>query len=444
MKKKRRISIDRFGKRALMPALALFVSLSVAPALGVSAASQDTALVSPALCVLAQQNSMAKAGVVGNSIKFESDDFARAMNLSEISSVTITKAPPITDGELRLGSTVVAKGQTIRESNLSLLSYVPSSSNVSESSFGFSVNGSPLEMTCKLYMLDEVNYSPTLSTVSENYLNVSTHKNITLYGTLPCYDPDGDETVIEIVSYPETGILTLTDRSTGEYTFTPSQGRTGEDSFVYVARDIYGNYSASATVSLSVEKPSTSIVYADMENSPQYNAALTVTEKGIMSGTQVGSSVYFYPDRAVSRGEFLVMAMNAKGINEVFDSAKTVFADDASFSDDMRDYIAAAYELGYIQGEINEKGERCFYPDRTITRAEAAVMLSNILDAATPTVKPMFEDSSDIPAWASSSVYAMNHMGIMTATGGNISSTSTLTRGDAAQLLSALISVTEK
>lgn len=404
----------------------------------------DTDPVSPALCVLAEQHSMAKAAVRGNPIEFEHDDFARAMNLASISEITVTEVPPIADGELRVGSIVVEKGQRIRGDNLSILSYVASGDEIDESSFRFRVGKSPVEMTCFLYLLDEANEAPTLGFVPKASLNVSTHKNVTLYGTLSCYDPDGDETFIEIVSYPTSGILVLTDRRTGEYTYTPSAGASGKDSFTYVARDRYGNYSASATVSLSVLTPSTSVVYADLSADPCHSAAISMSEAGVMSGTQVGASTYFYPEATVTRGEFVVMAMKTVGITSVAPVKQSVFSDDASFSETTRNFVSAAYELGYLHGEFASDGSLMFYPERTITRAEAAVILANMIDAATPTVTPIFGDSAEIPAWAAPSVYSLSAMGILPTSQGNVSPRAFLTRGDAAMIFQALLRATER
>lgn len=395
--------------------------------------------VSPALYVLAEEYGMAMAGLTNTGIEFEKDDFKRATNLSKIESVTVTKIPPVADGELRLGNTVITGTQTISAANLSKLSFVAANKNATVSSFKFRVNSSPIDITCSLYMLDKYNASPVLNTESKNFLDVSTHKNVTLYGTLPCYDPEGDETIIEIVSYPETGSLILTDKNTGEYTFTPLGGFSGKDEFKYVARDVYGNYSASATVTVSVTKPTSSVVYSDMIDSPAYNAALTMTEKGIMCGASVGDKTYFYPEQTVSREQFIVMAMNSLGMTKLTNIEKTVFADDSDISDSMRNYIGVAYELGYIKGEVGKDGALCFYPDREITRAEAACILVNMIDAATPTVKVDFDDSKDIPTWAAPSIYSLNYMGIMTADGGNISPNEALTRGSAAEILTALI-----
>lgn len=403
-----------------------------------SAANTDSSLVTPALSVIAEDSGMAMAGLIGNSICFEAEDFERALNLSDVDSIVITQAPDTASGELRVGNIVVTSGQTVSGSSLSQLTYTASSNQSTRATFRFRTEDSGYDIPCELYLLSGYNHSPTLEDVSENYLNVSTHKNITLYGTLPCYDSDGDTTIIEIVSYPKSGILRLTDKYSGEYTYTPASGYSGKDSFVYVARDIYGNYSAAKTVSLSVVKSTLSVTFNDMTQSQHYNAALTMAEAGIMSGTQVGSDVYFYPEGSVSRGEFTVMLLNAIGINDVTDVSATIFADDADIPEYMKDYIATAYELGYING-IQTPNGLCFEATRSITRAEAAVMLGNVLDLSVPTVLPTFADSADIPAWAAPAIYSLNSVGVMSATDGNISATSTLTRGYAAQILANLM-----
>ncbi len=414
----------------------LFATLVLAmPAIG---AARSEAPLSPGLLVLAEESPMAMAGCSGSEISFEKDDFARAMNLSRITSVTITEIPPISDGELRLGNVVLNRSQTVSASSLSMLTYVPAREGVSTSSFRFTVNSSPVEMTCRLYMLNEVNHAPTLEMVPKTALTVSTHKNITLWGELPSYDPDGDKTEVEIVSYPSSGILTLTDRNLGTYTYTPGVNQVGKDSFTYVVRDPYGNYSASATVSLQIVKPSTSVVYADLTDTPGYNAALTVTEAGLMSGTDTQKGTMFRPDVTVSRGEFLVLAMKAIGIDDPGKATESVFADDSDLTAEERNYAAAAYRLGYIKGE--KSGDRlCFYPDRTITRAEAAVILGRMLNASAPTVKPTFTDAEEIPAFAEASIYSMTSLGILDSEDGCVQPLEQVTRMDAAEMLCALM-----
>ena len=406
--------------------------------LKVSAKASDAPL-SPALYILANDTDMAMAALRGSSISFSDKDFCRAMNLSKINSITITQAPQMTDGELRVGNRVISSGQTLSRAEIESLTYTPVGSGIYNSSFRFSVNGSPVDMVCRLYHLEKYNGAPTLSTAGKNFTDVSTHKDVTLYGSLPCIDPEGDETIIEIVSYPEAGSLVLTDKYKGEYTFTPASGYSGKDEFKYVARDKYGNFSAAGSVTLTVSKPKTAITFADMTNHKSYNAALTMAEEDIMSGTQVGSTTYFYPNKTVTREEFIVMSMNSLGMRDLTKVNKTVFADDAKISTSAKDYIGAAYELGYIKGELSDGGALYLHPDRAITKAEAACILTRMIDAATPTSKPVFSDADNIPTWAASSIYSLNYMGIMSAENGNIAPTAELTRADTATILAALM-----
>ena len=420
------------------------VAIAIVMAVGLGdggAVEQSSAVVSPALSVIAQDNGMALAGLVGNSISIDARDFARALNLSSVSSITVTEAPPVSDGELRVGTTVVNSGQTISAASLSLMSYTASGSST-KTTFRFRVNNSAYDIPCELFLLNELNYAPTLDSVPEAYLEVSTHRNITYFGSLPCHDPDGDQTVIEIVSYPRAGLLELTDRESGEYTYSPEAGYSGRDSFTYVARDKYGNYSASATVTLTVKRPTSTVSLVDMSRSPYHNAALSMIEEGIMSGTQVGTATYFYPDVQVSRGEFVVMAMHALGINEARPVSSTLFADDGDIPTEMKPYIAAAYELGYINGRTTDKG-LCFEASKSITRAEAAVIIGNMTDIALPTVLPTFKDGADVPAWAAPSLYSLSSAGILFSDGGRVDALANVTRADAAYMLSQLISYLE-
>jgi len=404
--------------------------------------AKETGLpISPALNCLAEQSPMAKSTLKGNSISFSASDFARAVNRSEISQITVTSVPPVSDGQLRVGTTVLGADQTLSAASIALMTYVPASDTVNSSEFRFRVDDMPYEMSCKLYVLDEQNHAPTISFAPKTALEVSTHKNVTYFGTLPCYDPDGDRTYIEIVSYPEKGVLDLKNRETGSYCFIPYEDSTGKDEFTYVARDMYGNYSPAATVSLNISKVQTSVEYVDLVDSPYHNAALTMTEKGIMSGTQIGGNTYFYPSESVSRSEFIVMAMNAAGVTQINNSSATVFADDATIPSHVKGYVSAAYDLGYIKG-VEKDGKLYFEPDREISRAEAAMVIASMLDAATPTVKPVFSDSSDIPAWAQASVSALNYMGVMpTLSDNSMAPASALTRGDAATILCNFMAV---
>lgn len=71
-------------------------------------------------------------------------------------------------------------------------------------------------------------------------------------------DEDGNNTIdrasIRIVSSPQNGSLSI-DPLTGIVTYTPNQGFTGIDNFVYTVKDVYGVESNQAFVNITVTAP---------------------------------------------------------------------------------------------------------------------------------------------------------------------------------------------
>ncbi len=396
----------------------------------------------PALNIISANFDMAKSGLTGHSPVFSRDDFCRALNLSSIESLTVLSLPEASNGRLLLGTTAVSVGQRISGANLDALVFSPASNEKTVSSFDFTVDDRGYTLTCAIYMLNKVNASPTVAHAAGITLDVDTHSNTPAFGKLSAHDPEGDALRFDIVSYPTHGVLMLTDTESGEYVYLPEGGYAGRDRFSYVARDKYGNYSASATVSLKVTRASTSIVYSDMITDPAYNAALTLTENGIMSGNQKGETWVFEPNTEVTRVDFTVMAMKAAGITDL-PSSVTGFADDADISSSALPYIAAAKQLGYIDGTKNDDGELCFMPNEKISRAEAALIVSRMIESGKllgdNATKPTFSDSKDIPAWAEVPVANLNQLGMLTDEDGRIDATGKLSRADAATMLAAVL-----
>lgn len=410
----------------------LLIVLSICFAVPLSA-KQETA-VSPALHILAAQNSVAKAGLVGEDIVFSADDFEKALNISTLSAVTVSELPAKTDGILYLGGSEVSEGQLVSTANLSHLRFVFSGEDVTDSSFCFSTNLGAYEIRCDLYALKYENAAPVILTSEATAVSVSTYKNVTVHNRMEAYDPDGDAMVFEILSFPQNGKLTVTDRTTGEYHYTPNSGYTGEDSFRYVVADKYGNYSSSAEVSLSVTSQRNSLVYGDMERNASHVAAISLTEQGIMTATELDGSYYFQPDAEVSRAEFLTMVMKCMEIEPIY-AEKTVFSDDADILAEHRSYVDTAQRLGHVCGKLNEAGELIFAPNDAITRAEAATILQNMMDLDVPVFKPFLMDANTVPVWAKDAVYALSAAGILEHDGGYVSGDSAVTKDVCAEML---------
>ncbi len=410
----------------------LFLSVTADAGITGSGGEQNRA-VSPALQIIAHYTPMAKAGLVGNEILFTPEDFERALNLSRVSSITITKAPDVTEGELFVGLVKLSAGQTITRGNLSLLSFAAAGDKVSRASFSFAVNNSSYSIDCNLYLLNKINRSP--SAVARGPLEVFTYRDIAVYGKLHAVDPEGDRLTYQIVTYPKNGALILTDDN-GSYVYFPNAGFTGRDSLTYVVYDTYGNYSSAAKVTLRVEKNSASLAYDDMKWHRAYSAAVKLTDKGIMSGTQIGDGYYFYPDQTVSRAEFLVMAMRAAGISNLPKVEYTGFYDDDDIATSMKSYVGAAARAGYIKGSYVE-GKLCFLPDKEITVSEAAVIIANIMGLSNDGSIAVLSENSGIPAWAKDAVWALCSAGVLEYE--DYDYNAPVTRGDAAVMLAAMM-----
>ncbi len=400
-------------------------------------------VISYGLRVLAAQTDMRVAGVKGQTFNFTEESFLRGMNLSDIDSIQITKLPEATSGTLYCGSQPMTKGQTVSGDDISKITFCEAGGFGNFASFTFRVNGSAYENECKIYLISSVNSTPSTSNASYASLNMETHKNISASGVLCGYDPDGDELTFEIVRYPEDGAIKMLDKNYGTYTYIPSENYSGRDSFEYVVRDKYGNYSTSTTVSVTVSVPSVSVTYSDLIDTDTHTYAISLTEDGIMNGVQVGDYFYFRPDTEVSRAEFIVTAMTALGVKSVPDVADTGFFDDEDIRPEMKGYIALAYSKGYISG-IKKDGEIYFCPDETIKLSEAAVILSNIIGYSEPEIKPVFSDASSIPAWSERAVVSLHTLGIIESGDGSIEASRNITRGAMAKLLCRAMLITGK
>ena len=152
---------------------------------------------------------------------------------------------------------------------------------------------------------------------------------------------------------------------------------------------------------------------------------------GLFAGETVGNQLCFRPEAAVSRGDFVAMLVQVLDIPTDDAVTSAVPADTPMW---LKPYLAAAIRSGLTAGlPATETGS--FEADRPITGAEAAVMLQNVLGLAVS--QQTFEavqtgaDSSkeELPAWAASSLTAMEDNGIV------LDAEASLNRGDTAQLL---------
>ncbi len=393
--------------------------------------------ISPALSVIAGQLNMKKCGIAKNDIYFSAKDFSDFLNLEQLKQITITSLPSEFEGKMYLEGVPVISNQTIFSSDIEKLYFKPSSSDISTSTFHFSGNDTSCDtsLKCSIYLLKEPNYAPVISQQTSSGQRLTTQKNIIVYSTLRADDPEKDELTFEITTPPRYGIAKINDTLTGEYCYIPSTDYVGKDSFEYVAVDRYGNRSDIATVEIKVEKSVTNAVYTDMLWHKDHNDAVKITSYNIMSGELIDGKLCFSPSDTPTKSEFLVMALKAAKKYNSVEVVNTGFTDDADIPLAHKGYVAYASEMGYIEG-IQENGGIYFRPNAPITRAEAAVLISNILDADESYTHVDFSDKADIPSWAEGDIMTLAQMGIMGDVGNGVyAPNSNVTNIDAAKIL---------
>lgn len=370
-----------------------------------------------------------KSGYLGQPVCFRAKDFKQALGTNKIKAITVTTLPEPGQGSLLLSSSRVSAGDSIPVGALDLLRFIPASEMIEQAVFTFTAGNvaGGAEISCHIRLVDKKNTAPT---VAGGTVSVLTQTDISYFGTLDAADAEGDALYFRVTAYPEHGTLTLLDKTTGAFRYTPDEGYTGRDTFSYVARDEYGHFSTEQEVAVTVKRRSSSLVYQDMVGRSEELAAIALTDAGVTLGRLSGDGMYFDPEETVSRGEFTVMAMKVRGVlpyPTVFD---TQFDDNDAIPGSVRPYIATAQKIGVVRGSFDGTG-LYFEADREITRAEAAVIVCKLMGVATDGSMAILADGSDIPVWAKPSVGALMTVGALN----DASANTPMTRAEIAQML---------
>lgn len=396
--------------------------------------------ISPAIDVIASESSMVKSSVLADGeLNFDIDDFDNTVGVN-VSEIKITALPSSEVGRLMLDNLYVVENQVIKREDFSLLKFVGKSESY-DATFKFKPNGHDYEIECSLVPLSSVNLSP----VGSNGATVSalTMKNLSCFGTLLAYDPEGDELEFEIVSYPKKALVCITNKQTGDYIYTPYENARGKDSFSYRVHDSYGNYSEVCNVEINIENKKANFVFSDVDKIDLY-AVNVVCEVGLMDSVKnADGSFSFNPNEEITREEFIALIMDVMGAKDVPQIEKTRFADDKDISPKYKGYLESAFSLGIITG-TNEVDGVHINPKRPITLAEGAVIINNIIGAKKDTCLTVFADDDDIPGWARESIESLTEAGILKKDEGKISPNQTLTKAQVATILMSLLKYKNK
>ena len=352
---------------------------------------------------------------------FTSEDFAAEETLA---GICVTGLPDPKTGTVLLGKRVIRAGDILTAQQLQEMTFSPLRSEADQDAvmtyLPIYENRVDQAAVMTLAIRGKADLVPTAQDSA-----LETYKNLPNEGVLQAQDPEGEDLIFSLVRKPKRGTVEL--REDGSFTYTPKKNKVGVDSFTYTAADPAGNVSREATVTVQILKPTDARQYTDTVGSDCRFTAEWMRNTGLFTGEQIAEQSCFFPEKQVSRGDFMAMLVQALHIPVEQTGYENLPADVPQW---LRPYMTAALRSGLVAG-IPER--ETFGADEPICGAEVAVMLQNALDLnisqQTLEVMSQEEGKSDVPAWASVSLTAMEDNGIF------LEADAMLTRGQAANIL---------
>ena len=341
--------------------------------------------------------------------------------------VYVASVPSQLDAEVSLGARTLRAGDVLDRSMLSQLLVLPAENRDASCELVYCpIEGGEVlpSRALELSILTGKNEAPVCRDVK-----FETYKNIANTGVLSASDPEGDTLTYQLVKEPKRGTVDIAPD--GSFTYTPAQNKVGKDVFTYTATDSAGNVSNVANVTVKIVKPTDKAMYQDLAGDTLAYTAMWLKDRGVYTGKRIAGNLCFEPEGTLTRGEFLVMAMKLLGAEPESARLTSGFADESKTPAWMRPYIVSAFKSGMVSGVTSPDG-MVFRPSSNLTRAEAAVMLQNILDLPQSQEAAVFSEDCAVPVWAQASVSALESAGISIPV---TTSAENLTRREAAELL---------
>ena len=347
---------------------------------------------------------------------FTSEDFGDGEPLV---GICITDLPTPETGTVLLGTRVLQPGDILTAQQLAQMTFAPVRT---EEDVDAVVTYLPIyegRVAKSATMTIAVRGKEDKAPAAEDF-SVETYKNLPNEGRLKVADPEGQTLTYTVIRQPRRGEVTV--NADGSFVYTPKKNKVGVDSFTYTAADPAGNVSREATVTVQILKPADGARYTDTVGKSCRFEAEWLRNTGLFVGENVSGEACFYPDKTVSKGEFLAMVMKVLEIPVEPQVSYTGMAEKAP--DWLKPYLAAAVRSGLMAG-WPESESGAFEAEAPITGDEAAVMLHNALDLSGSAVI----SESEAPTWADTALAVMNENGFL------LTAEETLTRAQAAELL---------
>ncbi len=242
-----------------------------------------------------------------------------------------------------------------------------------------------------MYSFDNVNWA-----VYAEPVNINNTVTLYVYGT----DVVGNASPIQTLNYT----INISTSTSGISGGSSSSGTTSPTSTEQPQITVF---ELSSTISDTVIDPTQGPSFSDTSYHWATKEIATVQQWGLMRGY----NNQFFPDRNITRAEFVVTLINALKVPDNLLSTDE-FADAEKIPQWAEEKVQIAKQLGLIVGY----DDNTFRPLKTITRAEMAVIMAKYLyitgqDLSQLTGAVSYGDP--LPQWAESAIRALSAAGVV-------------------------------
>ncbi|MFA7636685.1 MAG: phosphodiester glycosidase family protein, partial [Monoglobales bacterium] len=138
--------------------------------------------------------------------------------------------------------------------------------------------------------------------------------------------------------------------------------------------------------------------FADTETNWARDILSFMYEKKIISGENTDEGLLFRPQKQMTRAEFAVICSNYLGVDlSEYSDREMPFTDDVPMW--AQKQLKALYYMGIFKGRLTDDGVMAD-PNSSITRAEAATIISRLMPDGLKKSAITAQDKADIPGWA--------------------------------------------
>lgn len=169
-------------------------------------------------------------------------------------------------------------------------------------------------------------------------------------------------------------------------------------------------------------------VFRDLSASWAKDIVYDLAARRVVSGYPDGS---FMPDKGVTRAEFITLLAKALGWTAE-DSA-------AGFRDDIPGWAQGAINTAVRKGIVKGYKDGTFRPDKTINRAEMAVIIDKALALPKSGTPSGYKDAGQIPAWAVQSIRNTKAAAIISGSGGRFRPGDVANRAESTAVMGKII-----